>query len=472
MKILEFLLYFLLFYKISSEYALQYEDTREMALKRLQFGQNNTERVSRGKVNFEFTDSNGVYCKANSNLYEKEFAFKIPKEFIICSFDIFPFKFELQEAIMGFLKKKYLNANSDTKTRGPMYLFAFHMMFIKYENKSLVFDYLKMNNMEYYMVNYTKDIMSYVDSLPTSTYTTHMYSEVDRRFIQSIGFAFDKGDETNEIYEYVIDYINQNNLPKMKKVLLPFISNLDLFRYSTSIITSRAYKSLLQEYQSLFNFTMESTPKGKKHKKLILEMNPDGAGTCLVPFVDLCNHKSSDSRYGKDKIDFMILFKQNEVKLSFGKKFKEGEEYVYSYAPSSPNEKLLFSYGFYVENNPQSIAGTFVPILKKFFPKAKHDLCLKIKCIDNPFTSFYDDDSRNHANIQFYFNQYEISNNVLNLIRLYVLPSDKFQPQPLYKRLSKKKWISYENEVLALTYYRGCLVFHFEQFPIKKVYNK
>jgi hypothetical protein len=346
-------------------------------------------------------------------------------------------------------------------------------MFIKYENKSVVYDYLKMNNMKYYIVNYTKEFMDYVNILPTKTYTTHTYSDVDRKFVENIGFNYNTEDKAKEIYDHVMNYINHNDkLQTMKYAILPFISDQDLFKYCISIVTTRTYKSTLKEYQVLFNIDPHMTSEVIKNKQSSFDNDPNTYGLCLVPFVDFCSHKNPTRRDGKDQLEFKIIYKPNEVKFCIAKSFKEGEEYVYSYTRSSGNEKLLFSYGFYIENNPHSVASSYIYILKKFFPRSKHDLAVRLKCVQFPFIHFYEDNSRDHADFKFYFNQYEINNNVLDLIRLYFLPTENLEPEQLFKRLSKKKWISYENEVLALTYYRGCLVFHFEQFPIKKVYNK
>ena len=155
--------------------------------------------------------------------------------------------------------------------------------------------------------------------------------------------------------------------------------------------------------------------------------------------------------------------------MAFAKEFKQGEDYEYSYTPKSPNEKLLASYGFYVENNPQSVAGTHFTITKAFFIKEKHDLCVRLNCFDQRFDSFYDDDAIQSANIQTFLNHHEINEGILNFLRLYVLPNHKFKAEHIYSILKKKRWISFDNELMALGYYRACIVYHFDQFKVKQV---
>jgi hypothetical protein len=217
------------------------------------------------------------------------------------------------------------------------------------------------------------------------------------------------------------------------------------------------------------NVNITDMPNGVKHKEMITDIDPMGTGTCLVPFVDLCNHKNSNDPKGKDKIDFMIIFRKGGVNLGFCKEFKKGEDYEYSYSPFSPNEKLLASYGFYIENNAQSMAATFFPIQKLHFPKVKHDLCTRLECFDAAFENFYADKNAHNANVQAFVNPHSINVRILNALRLYVLPNDKFIAEKAFERLSNKKWLSYTNEVMALSYYRGCLTYHFTQFKLSPV---
>ena len=51
----------------------RYIDNLELGMKRLNFGRNYTEQVTKGRVIFDYSDKKGVYCKANSELVKKEF---------------------------------------------------------------------------------------------------------------------------------------------------------------------------------------------------------------------------------------------------------------------------------------------------------------------------------------------------------------------------------------------------------------
>src|SRR5689334_14330511 len=117
--------------------------------KRVNFAKNYTDLVTGGKVSFPYSEENGMFCKAESDIYKKEFIFKIPSRFVTSSFDMFPFKFELLEPINKFLIERYGWNHTETVSLAPTYIMAFNLMFLKYQNKKEIFDYLKETKKEY-----------------------------------------------------------------------------------------------------------------------------------------------------------------------------------------------------------------------------------------------------------------------------------------------------------------------------------
>src|SRR5689334_20048323 len=80
-----------------------YRETEETIRKRAEFNRNYTQLITGGKVAFEYDEIKGTHCVAKEDIEKKEFAFKVPKEFTICSFEMFPYKFEIKEAMMDYM---------------------------------------------------------------------------------------------------------------------------------------------------------------------------------------------------------------------------------------------------------------------------------------------------------------------------------------------------------------------------------
>lgn len=433
-----------------------YEDDHEAAIRRLNFGKNYTERVTGGKVRFEYEESKGVYCKANKDLYSKEFTFEIPKEFVICSFDIFPYMFELKDPIVNYVKQHYAREGNYT-TRTFMYLFSFNLMYINFQNKTFIEDHLKAIKKEYYIPTISEELKNYMDSLPKANYNSLMFSNEEKEFQKLVGLDLEnEKDECKELLENVIQYVNEN-LKKEAEFILPWIQDLHLFKYFSSIIASRSFKANMYLYEKLINKSILDLPMGKKRKTFFSEISPELYGSCLIPFIDLCNHRNPQDINLKDRVDFMIVYKNNKVVFSFIKEFQKNEDYEYSYIPYPSNSKLLIAYGFTVDNNTLTLAEAKLPVQKDIFPKYKHDLCLKQKYIEYSFEQFYQSDLQS-VNILTLFNKLHINDRILNLIRIMLLPNKKFNEKTIKRRLSKNRWFNYPNEISSLAYYRETLL--------------
>jgi hypothetical protein len=206
---------------------------------------------------------------------------------------------------------------------------------------------------------------------------------------------------------------------------------------------------------------MENTKMGKKHKNLIEDISEAKSGACLIPFIDLCNHKNSRDPKGMNRTDFLMSFRKNYVTITFTSDFKKGEDYEYSYLPSTPNEKLLSAYGFYIDHNPQSVTAIYMSFAKQHFPKSKYEICLTLDCFNVSFDEFYAKEHLKQANLQILLMSHTINDRILNAFRLYVYPNEIFEPNLARERLKKGKWIFYEIEIKALALYRDvCNNYH------------
>jgi hypothetical protein len=63
----------------------QYSESMDMVMERLQWNRNHTQQITKGRVEFEYSDDKGTHCLSKAELYQKKFTFRIPKEYLICA---------------------------------------------------------------------------------------------------------------------------------------------------------------------------------------------------------------------------------------------------------------------------------------------------------------------------------------------------------------------------------------------------
>jgi hypothetical protein len=207
--ILSSLIILISFTLIQSEIRPTYIESEEHEMSRLKFGQNYTNLVTKGKVVFEYEPSKGIYCKANKDIANKEFVFKIPKEFIFCFFDMFPFKFELKEAVHDYFIQKFGGKqNNETQTRTTTYLFTYGLMYLNYDNKEIVKDELSRLNLGHYIIEQNPHVKEYFETLPTTLYTLHSYTDDEFKLLKILGFQIDEGEtELESVFKHVQKHI-------------------------------------------------------------------------------------------------------------------------------------------------------------------------------------------------------------------------------------------------------------------------
>jgi hypothetical protein len=63
----------------------QYTESNESVLNRSNWNKQHTQLITKGRVEFEYTEDKGTHCLSKDTFYRKEFTFRIPKEYLICS---------------------------------------------------------------------------------------------------------------------------------------------------------------------------------------------------------------------------------------------------------------------------------------------------------------------------------------------------------------------------------------------------
>lgn len=209
-----------------SQYSFKYFDDQEDLKFREEFHKNYTQSVTKGKVVFEYNELKGTHCKAAKNISSREFVFSIEGEFLICGFDIYPFKFELKELIYGFLSRKYQQNVNETKAKTALYLFAYKMMYHKLADKERVESYLKRVGKDYYISRLNEKQEAYLKSLPHTLYTVHMYDDEESKLNEYIGLPNLKN-EVLEVFEFVEKHYRKHHLSVIPSFNLGLYSSLD-----------------------------------------------------------------------------------------------------------------------------------------------------------------------------------------------------------------------------------------------------
>jgi len=156
----------------------------------------------------------------------------------------------------------------------------------------------------------------------------------------------------------------------------------------------------------------------------------------------------------------MLFFGRGHVGFSLSRDFGPNEDYNYAYIPIAPNEKLIFSYGFYFENNTQSAAIINSYIVKKYYTKEKHELCKVLGLIQEGMEQFILDPKKDQTEYRFKLSPYYLAKETLNFLRIYVFNPNEITQERLtlmYKRIKANKPINYISEMTALALFRHSL---------------
>lgn len=169
----------------------------------------------------------------------------------------------------------------------------------------------------------------------------------------------------------------------------------------------------------------------------------------------MCNHIHPKNK--QDKTEFVFTTKKGEFGVSLNKDFYKGEEFGYSYVTNASNEKLLYSYGFYVEDNNFSNTVVSIKLFKPQLTREKHNIIMHLKLVDMPFDGFFNTNHNSMTLIQVLDKNF-LSKNVLGVLRIYHLDNKNYDYSIIEKRLQSNQLLSYENEVTALTELRSNII--------------
>jgi hypothetical protein len=121
--------------------------------------------------------------------------------------DLFPFKFEFNEAISSFLKSRR------SEISGSSSLMAIYLMYLNDDRKDEIKQLARQMNLTDYIMDPPAEAVSYSRSLPNTLYTNHMYDTEEYFIATNIGFPDIPQFHYKELHDHLFIYIN-NNFPK------------------------------------------------------------------------------------------------------------------------------------------------------------------------------------------------------------------------------------------------------------------
>jgi len=184
---------------------IKYDSSPEDIKKTIEFNKNYTELITDGKITFDYDQKLGTYCTARQNVHPTEFVIKVPNNFTMCSYEIFPFMSELKDMIHSHLSKRPGANPNETNSRTIKFLSAFRLLYNKNADQEKVENYLRKIGKEYYINRLNEQQQGYLNSLPKIVYNEPMLDKDDRRFGEMIGFPINPIDD----YQDVIDSLTR-----------------------------------------------------------------------------------------------------------------------------------------------------------------------------------------------------------------------------------------------------------------------
>lgn len=204
-------------------FAKIYEEKIEDINKRLKYYNEKSEEITNGKIIFKHTNESGLYCEANQDIEKKEYAFYLKDDYIIsfCKLkflilifklvDMFPFKFELKNALIDYYSNGMIeNFKNSSIPAVQNQLFSFYLMFLSYENRTAVFDYVDSVNKKFYHIDVPKEFDEYLELLPKVLYTVTEFDETEFKLLEIQGHTMIPEYQFEDVLSHVVAYIKNH----------------------------------------------------------------------------------------------------------------------------------------------------------------------------------------------------------------------------------------------------------------------
>jgi len=389
--------------------------------------------ISNGKLKMENLPGKGLSAISLKDIEKKEILLEVPREFTICNMNLFPFKYEIYEA---------LNQLPDRQLFGHL-LLIYQLLYDFYAPKEEIREYIKLKKLEkYYDYHDKSENIKYSFSAYTPNFPYYENSHWEL-----FGKLFDmpKDNKILRIFSTMLYYISNS---EHRDYILPWINNFENFRWIWSNILSRAYKDTPE---SIFELEYFNVTKFEYSHQLNLDfskkmVNEGGIPiTRIICFSDLMNHYQNKYLDLRDKMSAVLYAKNGKLIVRSNNKFYEGKEVENNYQDNPDSLKLSSIYGFLAKDNIFDNFEANISLDEKL-TSAQKDLCIKIKCFEN------EKEFRSKIiNRKIYTST--VDKLLLNYARVRLLKVNISNASKYLDLLSNNKIIDYENEIGTWMYY-------------------
>ena len=122
---------------------------------------------------------------------------------------MFPFKFELKDALVDYHNSLNPNSMNNNETMRIIQneLLSFYLMFLEYNNRTSVLEFVEKINKKYYNVKIPDEYDEYLKHIPKVIHTMDQYDDAEFKLIEMLGFKVNREYHTAQIIKSVIQFI-------------------------------------------------------------------------------------------------------------------------------------------------------------------------------------------------------------------------------------------------------------------------
>jgi hypothetical protein len=279
-KVLVFL--FSLFLLLSFSYC--YED-KEFLQKRFDISKQ-ISKYSNNTIKLRVSQSEGISCLANEFIEDNQKLITVPKKFTLCSYYLFPFKYEI---LSYMLELPGLKDTIKSNQKVSMFLLSYYLLYSLNAPKEKIKNYIKEKKLaKYYNCDEVDDILK--DYFPKEIPGSAQLSKEHYDLFRSLGYPVPQDDQLERVFTHIKNKILSS---EHKDVIITWTDNLRQFKWAYTMIASRCITLSLQSHLILDGIDLSKNlhPSTKKNYEVNKFISPPNVGApCLIAFVDLLNH--------------------------------------------------------------------------------------------------------------------------------------------------------------------------------------
>jgi hypothetical protein len=128
---------------------------------------------------------------------------------------MFPFKFEINEAISDYFKNYYKSVSKLSELKPAEILLSIYLMYIQKADEETINSNLKQLKLNYYITSINKERLEYIQNLPKTIYSKSVFTEEDCKFANNFGFNINTPIQYKQLLTHIVDFIS-NKYPDYK----------------------------------------------------------------------------------------------------------------------------------------------------------------------------------------------------------------------------------------------------------------